>query len=172
MKRLRNSTGIPDATIKQVVEFINQNLGIAGYDVECRNTPHCPMAGTAYTQGSGYHSTSRPFIVLRVGTEVIPALPKWHPLQRRAARRFPCFTHPYQYAQHKGRRVVIRNRIEALVYIAAHEMRHLWQQFRTKDNRKSKNIIPMYPNSKGKFSEVDTEAFALHELRRWRKEVV
>ena len=45
-------------------------------------------------------------------------------------RRFPTTVTPYQYGQHKGRRYLTANRTEALVYIAAHELRHLWQSAR------------------------------------------
>jgi hypothetical protein len=73
-----------------------------------------------------------------------------------------------QYGQHKDKRYVLANRIEALVYLAAHELRHLWQTAKTRDDRRSVNL-PMAYGSRGKFSEVDTEAFAIHTLREyWR----
>ena len=157
MKRLRNTSGISDTTVRQVCDWITVDLCIAGFDVECRKSTS-KLAGRAYTKGSAYHSTARPFVVLRVGTES-----RW-PLAKRAdlktVRRFPCTVAPYQYAQHKGRRYVLANRIEALVYIAAHELRHLFQ---------AKCLWPRYHGSKGRFSEVDTEAYAIHMLRQWRK---
>ena len=68
---------------------------------------------------------------------------------------------PYQYAHLKKKVYWLWNRIEILVYLAAHEIRHVWQQQFPKSGR--------YPNSRGKFSEVDTESFAIHILRAWRK---
>jgi hypothetical protein len=111
--------------------------------------------------------------VLRVGTEKqkrykrTPGSDKLTAVMR---SRFPTTIAPYQYAQHKGRKVAIWNRIEALVYIAAHEMRHLWQEARRTDGRKAKADAPRFHGAKGRYSEVDTEAFALHELRKWRRQ--
>jgi hypothetical protein len=78
---------------------------------------------------------------------------------------------PYQYKHHRGKRYVLATRAEALVYLAAHELRHLWQAAQSTDRRKSAPL-PRYHGSKGKFSEVDTEAFAIHMLREWRKNFV
>ncbi len=36
----------------------------------------------------------------------------------------------YPYRQHKGRKLVLGDRTEALVYILAHEARHMWQAAR------------------------------------------
>ena len=52
--------------------------------------------------------------------------------------------------------------------LAAQELRHLWQAARWRDDRKSANL-PMYHGSRGKFSEVDTEGFAITMLREWRR---
>jgi len=172
MKRLRNTSGIPDETVRGIVNWIAETLGISAFDVECRNAHgHGPIAGHAFLYGSGYHSSPRPFVVLRVGTDEY----RWQAWEnggrkrvRHNRRRFPCFVAPYQYRHHKGKRYVLANRIEALVYLAAHELRHLWQAARLTDKRKSA-MLPMAPGSRGKFSEVDTEAFAIHSLREWRR---
>jgi hypothetical protein len=83
-------------------------------------------------------------------------------------KRFPAIIRPYQYAHLKGKRYVLANRMEALVYLAAHELRHLWQAARTRDDRKSARL-PIYHGARGKFSEVDTEGFAIHTLREYRQ---
>jgi hypothetical protein len=70
----------------------------------------------------------------------------------------------------KDKRYVLANRTEVLVYLAAHELRHLWQAARWRDDRKSANL-PLYHGSRGKFSEVDTEGFAITMLREWRQRV-
>ena len=64
---------------------------------------------------------------------------------------------------------MLANRLETLVYLAAHELRHLWQAARLTDRRRSAPL-PMSWGSKGKYSEVDTEAFAIHTLREYRRE--
>lgn len=157
MKRLRNTSGIPDATVKQVANFVADELGIAGFDVECRASS-AVVAGRAYSHGSSYHSNARPFVVLRVGSAI----------RKNKTQRFPTTIEPYQYAHHKGKKYVLANRIEALVYLTAHELRHLWQAAQHMDSRKSASLPRSY-GSRGKFSEIDTEAYAIHTLRRWRK---
>lgn len=196
MKRLRNTSGIPDETVRGIVNWIVEELGISAFDVECRASDST-VAGRAYIHGSGYHSTARPFVVLRVGKENIISYdvrlndgrilqmakrpPRWW--SRASAEgvrtgvsttkilrnRFPCFIRPYQYAQHKGKRYWLATRTEALVYVAAHELRHLWQAAQHSDKRKSKPL-PRFPGGgRGKLSEIDTEAFAIHMLREWRR---
>jgi len=180
MKRLRNTSGLPDNLVRQVCAWIAADLGIDGFDVECRRTPKCALAGTSYSQGCSLHTTARPFVVLRVGDTKLICRGSVHSTAFCAAAkrkgdsvqevsRFPCTIEPYQLAQHKGRRVVISSRNEALVYIAAHELRHLWQAARHDDSRKAK-LLPLYHGAHGKFSEVDTESYALHMLRGWRKQ--
>jgi hypothetical protein len=193
MKRLRNSSGIPDATIKNVIGWIAGELGIDQFDVEVRNCSGT-LAGSAYTKGArSYHGNRRPFVVLRVGSETLvhfeqtimtkrfPKGMQFHYSRRSYAndpelaskivrRRFPTTVTPYQYGQHKGRRYVISNRIEALVYITAHELRHLWQSARLRDDRKSRALMLAH-GAHGKFSEIDTEAFAIHTLRQWRRRI-
>src|SRR6266702_8980891 len=71
LKRLRNTSGIPDETVREIVEWIAKRLGISQFDVECRASQHA-VAGRAYTRGSrSYHGNRRPFVVLRIGTETI-----------------------------------------------------------------------------------------------------
>lgn len=190
MKRLRNTSGIPDATVQSVVDWIAADLGIAGFDVECRNLDSVGIAGRAYSRGSGYHSSPRPFVVLRIAPETRKAFryAPWdgtgeNPLGRHGydiqdgvmraiakipagtRRNWPHLSTPYQYAQHRGRKVVLATRLEGLVYLTAHELRHIWQS----GGKKRTQRRGYYPNSRGRYSEVDTEAYALHMLRQWRK---
>ena len=185
MKRLRNSSGIPDETVTAVVEWIAGRLGITQFDMKCRSS-QSTVAGRAYTTGArSYHGSRRSFVVLRIGTEMIE---RWTTndgkriaLRRSwlgcahqetavkvSRKRFLAFIRPCQYAYLKGRRYVLANRIEALVYLAAHELRHLWQAARVRDDRKSARL-PMYHGARGKFSEVDTEGFAITLLRQYRR---
>jgi hypothetical protein len=141
MKRLRNTSGIPDQTVTEIVVWIAGRLGITQFDVECRKS-QSTVAGRAYTRGArSYHGNRRPFVVLRIGTDKIErwtanngkriALRRsWLGSAHQTAvkvskKRFPTFITPYQYAQHKGKRYVLANRVEALVYLSSHELRHL-----------------------------------------------
>jgi hypothetical protein len=142
MRRLRNTTDIPDWLVKSVEEFVMPPGGVGAYDIELRNSGG-RFAGAAYHKGSGYHTTARPFIVLRVGSG------------------FPC-----------GPRIKFRpgylptpalaSKVEAMVYVYAHELRHLWQA-RVKKGRR-------VWGARGQFSERDADAWGIHCLRRWRRE--
>ncbi len=178
---------LPDAEVRSVIEWIASDLGISAFDIECRSSS-ATIVGRAYTQGSAYHSSSRPFAVLRVGSETVDRwqasdgfgiawasrrsfLLKWKtPIAKVSTHRFPATITPYQYAHHKGKRYALCTRLEALVYITAHELRHLWQAAQSSDKRKSANL-PRYFGSRGKFSEIDTESYAIHMLRAWRKRI-
>jgi hypothetical protein len=69
---------------------------------------------------------------------------------------------PYQYGQHKGRKWWTSGWIERLVLIMAHELRHLWQG-------KTTSRRGYVWGARGRYSEVDTEAYALRKLREWRR---
>jgi hypothetical protein len=84
--------------------------------------------------------------------------------------RFPTTVQLINTGSTKDGLYVIGNRTEALVYIAAHELRHLWQAARLRDDRKSKQLMLAH-GAHGKFSEIDTEAFAIHTLREWRRRI-
>jgi hypothetical protein len=76
-------------------------------------------------------------------------------------RAFPAWYHPYQYGQHKGRKWWCAGAEEVLVLIMAHELRHFWQAKVPRGWRAW--------GSKGQFSEIDTEAYAIRMLRAWRR---
>ena len=78
-------------------------------------------------------------------------------------RTFPMWYEPYQYGQHKGKRYWIADRTELLVVIMAHELRHLWQ------GRRRANRRGYVWGARGRYSEVDTEAYAIRMLRAWRR---
>jgi hypothetical protein len=57
-KRLRNSSGIPNVTINNVVSWIAAELGIDQFDVEVRNCSGA-LAGSAFTKGArSYHGNA------------------------------------------------------------------------------------------------------------------
>lgn len=53
------------------------------------------------------------------------------------------------------------NRIEALVAVMAHELRHVWQAYHPRGWR--------VWGARGQFSERDADAYALRTLRAWRR---
>ena len=69
--------------------------------------------------------------------------------------------------QNKGKRVALGTKVEALVYVLAQELRHLWQG----DGEVKQSPFPQgyVRNARGCFSEVDTESYAVNRLRAWRR---
>lgn len=185
--RVKNTTNIPAEIVRDVIRFVRPP-GISNFDVMLRNSTGRYVAGRAYTQGSGYHSRAVPFIVCRVPTET---LPRWEITREMGGRMrrfttaererpiamkgekwtrknvpvYPLMLSPYQRGQLRGKRYYIANRIEHLVYIVAHELRHLWQ---AKGGSRRRG---MAHGARGQFSEIDTESFAIRMLRAWRRHV-
>lgn len=143
MKRLRNSTDLSPEIVKAVEAFVMPPGGVGAYDLELRNSSGS-TAGRAYWHGSGYHDTARPFVTVRLSRrERWPSAPNL----RRKAGYLPL--------------PAMGNRIEQLVHILAHELRHLWQA-RVKRGRR-------VWGARGQFSERDADAWAISCLRRWRR---
>lgn len=151
--RLRNTTTIPNETARDVLRFVCPS-GVSGYDVELRNA-RCGsvLKGRAYTQGSGYHDRAGAFVTLYVAENGTRG--------ERGRVRYPI--PPVPVRSHAGYlpRPYLADRIEALVYLAAHELRHLWQS-KIKRGRR-------VWGARGQFSERDADAYAIHMLRQWRK---
>lgn len=133
--KLKNFTTIPDELLREIIRFVCPS-GVTNLRIEVRNTKRT-YGGAAYVGCK------------RVGLRFQPR------------RRYPTFIHPYQYAQHKGRKYYIANLAEMIVYIAAHELRHMWQHLHPRGWRAW--------GSRGRYSEVDTEAYAIKMLRAWRR---
>ena len=145
--KLKNTTDLPNELIREIIRFVRPP-GIRNFDVMVKNnlTGHY-LGGHAFMYGSDYHDRKRtPFVVLRVT-----------PRMNRPRRHWT-----YQYGQLKGRRYYLANREEVLVYLAAHELRHLWQA-------KTRNKAGYAWGSRGRFSEIDTDSYAIGKLREWRR---
>jgi hypothetical protein len=164
--KITNTTKIPNDKIREIISFVRPS-GISNFDVMIKNSGDSSIAGRAYTSGNcSYHATNDPFVVCRI--------PKPEPKTIHGFKgsidnpvtwietNYPKRLHTYQIGHLKGRRYWIANQIEALVYVLAHELRHIWQA-------KMKNKKGYYPKSRGRFSEIDTEGFAITKLRAWRK---
>jgi len=68
--------------------------------------------------------------------------------------------------------MAIGNRMEALVMLLAHELRHLWQAqgpVPKKLTEKRKPRKGMVWGARGVGSERDADAYAIHKLRQWRR---
>jgi hypothetical protein len=133
--KLKNYTDIPDETVRAIIRAVRPS-GISNFDVRVSNGRR--FRGRAYHAGSGYHETADPFIVC--------AIPEREHLivKPRGA-----------YLGH-----AMGSRIEQLIVLLSHELRHLWQ---------SKHTRGKVYGSKGRFSERDADAYALQMLRRYRR---
>lgn len=141
--KIKNTTDIPTETLRRIIRFcLPENVDLPGR-VRLTNSRH------AY--GGRYSATFHGDVLLRIG----------------ATKKYPTRIRPYQYAQHRGRKVWVGSRLEGVVYLAAHELRHHWQG----KGRMRNSFFPTgyVRNAKGKWSEVDTEAYAIHTLRAWRR---
>src|SRR3990167_3080876 len=164
--RITNTTDIQNELIREIISFVRPS-GISKFDVMVKNGEQ--IAGKAYSKGSSYHATADPFIVCRVPEN--EGIKKSHldigkltgkiSLKKKVTN-YPRILKTYQIGHLKGKRYWLANRIECLVYIMAHELRHIWQA-------KMKNKKGYYPKSRGRFSEIDTEGYAITKLRAWRK---
>lgn len=76
--------------------------------------------------------------------------------------RYPNFIRPYWRGQLNGRRYWLASLTERIVYIAAHELRHCWQ-------KKARNKAGYTWGSRGRYSEIDADSYAIRMLRAWRR---
>lgn len=162
--KLRNTSGIPDLTVREIIRFVRPQ-GISKFDVMVKKSAGT-FGGMSYGEGSGYHATAAPFVTVRIGPD----------------EKFPFFVRGDR-ADHKGGAVTvyfdgrppktskpqtkgyltvgwITSRIEALVMVMAHELRHQWQRTHSRGR---------VWGSRGTYSERDADAYALRMLRAWRR---
>lgn len=145
--RLVNHTDIPTETIRAIIRAVRP-AGIANFDVRISNTKS-GCCGRAYANGSGYHMSAAPFLVVRVAKSVREIV-----------------------QPHRGYLgCAWGNRIEALLFVTAHELRHMWQAGGGLDNRRRiiKARKGMVYGARGRFSERDADAYALRMLRAFRR---
>lgn len=139
--RLKNYTNIPTEQIRELIRAVRPS-GISNFDVRVSNLAGRRGRGLAYTQGHGYHDRACPFIVVSIAKT------------DEKARDLGSYRKGgyLQYA--------VGSRLEVLVAILAHELRHLWQATHSKGK--------VY-GARGRFSERDADAYALQMLRRFRR---
>ena len=124
MNSFKNSSGIPDQTVRGVISFIESELGIQRFDVDIRSCAQVVK---------GRACPSRVELAIGVDPESVTNWleataegKRWRGWARKPGNlRRLC--HWPAVATGGHRRVRLLNRIEALVYIAAHELRHVWR---------------------------------------------
>lgn len=138
--RLKNYTDFSDSKIREVIRHTKPS-GVSNFDISFKNCKHA-FRGRAYTQGCAYHATASPLVIVSIGKD------DKYPTRKKAIKGYLT--------------VDLYTRLEALVYITAHELRHLWQEQHPRGWR--------VWGARGKFSERDADAYAIHKLRTWRKQ--
>lgn len=76
--------------------------------------------------------------------------------------KYPFIMRTYQYGQLRGRRYYIANQTELLIYLLAHELMH------TKQGQRG-NCRGRVWGARGRFSEIETESYAIRKLREFRR---
>lgn len=143
-RTFENFTDIPTAEIKRIYEAVCP-AGLRAHDVAIKNCAR-QFRGCAYSDGSGFHASARPFVVVSIARTDDKAR------VRMTSRHRPGYL-PMCFG----------SRREALVAVLAHELRHLWQ------SNTGRRRSGMVYGSKGKMSERDADAYALQMLRRYRR---
>lgn len=146
--KLKNDTNLPNVLVRELIRSVRPP-GIEIKEVKIVNAgKHSSGSGRAYT-GRG-----------------------------RIKVRLPRQNNPQCRAIWKPRKaylgMAIGNRIELLIMLLAHELRHLWQgqgkgyngPFRVEKPKPRKGMVW---GSKGRFSERDADAYALHKIRQYRR---
>lgn len=142
----RNYTDLPTDRVKAIYEAVCPP-GLRAHDVNIKNHGRGGGRGVAYHEGSEYHPTRRPFVNVCV--------PKTDAESR--------YTRPGDRGGGGYLPVTHGSRWEVLVYILAHELRHLWQ---AKAKGKPRGMVH---GARGRFSERDASAYGLQMLRRYRR---
>ena len=141
----RNYTDLPDSELRAIYLAVCP-AGLRAHDVAFKNLAGRGVRGRAYSSGSGFHQSARPFVVVSVART------------DRLARHWCDGGGKPGYLRYP-----LGNRRECIVAILAHELRHLWQ------SQTGKPRLGMVWGSRGKMSERDADAYALRMLRRYRR---
>ena len=150
---IRNTTNIPDDVIRAVVRFVRPP-GITGFKVTVCNSQY-DYCGWGHSSG----------VKLRIGTHVrYPRKLRVYQLGQLKGR----WTEPNPLTgrihQLKGRRYYLGSLVEALIFLAAHELMHVRQG--QKGGMRSRVW-----GARGRYSEIETDSWAIKKLREYRRSV-
>lgn len=140
-----NLTSIPDDLVREVLRFVVPP-GVHGVEVKVAKARGRKLfSGRAYVARPGYVATRPPRVLLCIGRAKLFPLVAGAPRGRGGYLPIPALS----------------SQVEALVYVAAHELRHVWQSRVTRGRR--------VWGARGQYSERDADAYAIHMLREWRR---
>lgn len=143
--KLKNYTKFDNKSIKEIIKFVRPS-GLSNFEIGVKNSKN-GFCGRCYYNGCSYHGNFSPYVVIRIGDKI----------------KFPIDNG--QDVDVKGKGYLSGYKLftteEVLVYLMAHELRHLWQAKHRRGYR--------YYNCRGQFSERDADCYAIHKLREWRR---
>jgi hypothetical protein len=146
---------MPDAVLRSIIRFVRPP-GVTGFKIAFRNCSY-GYRGVAYcTRGSRaaeaapgtvHRAKPTPYVLINV--------------YRRAQEvKWRC---PYKWmGTDDGLDVRAYSNTEAVVFLVAYELRHLWQARIKRGSR--------VWGARGRYSERDADAHGLRMLRKWRRE--
>jgi len=176
VRLLKNSTDIPDETVREIIAFVRpRGLPTSKFDVMVTNCSGI-FTGKCYTDG--YYSSDRPHIILRVtkNEKKFPYLSKYTPTKFVKLYWEQLNEKTGEYEEWHGGvhrpnpngstggyiDSLTLSREEALVHIAAHELRHLWQKNHIGKRGKVRG-------ARGRYSDTDADAYAIRKKKQWRR---
>jgi len=119
--------------IREFIKLVKPS-GISNFAVTIQNTRDNHFYGKAFCSGK--------WLGLRIGKCKLPAI-------------------TYKPKNSGYLKIQLFTQDEILIYVLAHELRHLWQAKHKRGYR--------YYNAKSQFSERDCDCYALHKLRQFRR---
>jgi hypothetical protein len=166
---LKNTTRHSDNEIAEILEF-SMPQGMPEFDATITRRFRDRFRGTCYPSGCWLHEVnpSKPLIIVRT-SENEKDFPYWIErgdklkMARRSttAETYASSASKYIPKRHGYISTLLRSPQECLVYVTAHELRHLYQ---------AKNKADWVFGSKGRrSSEHDADAYAIAKVREWRR---
>jgi hypothetical protein len=131
-----NTTTISPELLREIVRFV-MPPGVHGIKIAVRNAANV-HGGAAWVGGR------------RVGIRFDTRM------------RYPNRICPYWRGQLRGKSYWLASLEERIVYITAHELRHMWQ-------KKARNKAGYVWGARGRYSEIDADSYAIRMLREWRR---
>jgi hypothetical protein len=143
--KLVNTSGLKNEELREMIRFAKPT-GLAGFEI--RVTRSNGYRGRAYNYGS----TQVGYCNIRRG-------------------RKTSFPHSFGVRGRGYLPVTFNNEQEILLYLIAHELRHLWQYLHTKSRRGWNTTKEYYWNSRA-YREYDACTYGMQILEQWRREKV
>lgn len=149
--RLINKTKIPNELIRAIIRFVRP-AGIKGFKVQVSNTK-------GHYHGRGGRGRIRVWFNTKQKFPRILTTYQYGQLKARYTKPDPATG---ARRQRKGRRYYLASLTECLIYVIAHELVHVRQG-------QKGALRGRVWGARGRFSEIETESYAIRKLRDYRQ---